>query len=204
LGTTLEQVPNEFDYEDGLGSTESVVAPRFRRDAIRRATDDDAAAIADLEVERGYGRTPAELEARRRQRYAHWQKVLRGEAAGPTAEVWIAEEDRELIGFAHCNVGDGKTPTAQVFELRVTYEHKGRGVPELLLKKCIRLAQKRGARLLSVVLSDVGLYGEDDAATAAHRLGFHPVFTGPVARADTVTEGAVVVKDVVDRSAVSQ
>jgi hypothetical protein len=184
---------------------EPVVAPRFKRDAVRTATIDDVPGIVQMELSRisPYVRSTRadEIATAERKRHAHWKSVIDGPAAGDYAEVWVTAEAGAIVGFAHCDISPGPPRLAQVVELRVDDYHEERNVQWLLVKKALNLARRHGCEELSVVAG--GAVRQEGAAfnDVLRRYGFRQVYSGPVARANAVVRsGSVYLRSVVDES----
>jgi GNAT superfamily N-acetyltransferase len=92
--------------------------------AVRLATVEDALAVADLYTAarvHAVPQMPPALHTNDEDR-AH----VAGKLAEPDVEVWVAEADGEIVGYAQC------TPTF-LDGLYVTPERKGQGIGSLLL-----------------------------------------------------------------------
>jgi GNAT superfamily N-acetyltransferase len=188
------------DYED-----EPVVAPRFKRDAVRVATIDDVSGIVAIELS---GISPHlratradDIAKAKRKRYAHWKSAIDGPAAGDFAKVWVADEGGAVLGFAHCDISPNPPRVAQVIELRVQDFHEERNVQRLLVKKALSLARRHGCEELSVVAGDAGRPEGAAICEMLRRYGFRPVYEGPVARANAVMQrGSLYVRTVETRA----
>jgi Acetyltransferase (GNAT) family len=165
-----------------------VVAPRFRRDAIRVARFGDQERIAKLEA--GDWKDADYVTERR----AWWRKVLLAPASGPNAEVWVAVEDGVVMGVAYCDlVHKRRYSFAQLLEFRVAPYDQDRGIQTLLLNKAIKFAKGGRCSTLSVILPSEWESYEGDTQRAVAALGFSPVYQGPVRRTGETVNGQVLV-----------
>lgn len=105
--------------------------------AIRRATPDDAEAIARLSDQLGYPTNREETTRRLR------------EVTGQSGHaVYVAEADGNLIGWVHIYVNHSLLADmpAEVAGLVVDEGYRGRGVGRVLMEQAERWAQERGCR----------------------------------------------------------
>ena len=91
---------------------------------VRLATVEDAPAVADLYTAARVDAVPQMPPALHTN--AEDRAHLAAQLAEPDVEVWVAESDGEIVGFAQC------TPTF-LDGLYVTPERKGQGIGSLLL-----------------------------------------------------------------------
>ena len=123
---------------------------------IRRATPDDAAAIADI-AERVFVRTfepdndPINVAAHVRSAFG--EAIQREELADPTVTYLLVEVDAHLAAFAQLKAGatDPSVHGEAPFEIQrfyVDHDYHGRGVAAHLMDACIEAAQKQGGQTL--------------------------------------------------------
>jgi len=102
---------------------------------IRRATDSDAPKIADLLGELGYSVHPSFILER-----------LRLLHAGPDADVLVAEQAEDVIGFASVNLFPlfhADVWTGRITALVVSAHHRRRGIGKVLLEAAEAFAWQR-------------------------------------------------------------
>ncbi|MDZ8170566.1 GNAT family N-acetyltransferase [Microbacterium xanthum] len=114
--------------------------------AVRRARSGDAAAIAAVHVtswrEAYTGRIPDEVLDGMdvTSRAEVWRRILAGEVAGEAGEVWVAELDGDVIGFAsagRCRDDDAVPGRRELYAIYVLEADYGTGVADMLLDAAI-------------------------------------------------------------------
>lgn len=112
---------------------------------IRRATTDDAAALAEL-AERTFRDTfTRENRAEDIEEYvakAYCEAQQRRELADPNALTLLVESDGELVAFAQLRLGEGELEIARFY---VDGAHHGRGLAQQLMEAVKEIARERGA-----------------------------------------------------------
>ncbi len=142
---------------------------------IRSATVDDAARIARVHVdswrEAYAGVVPAEyLAALDADRRAEWWRAELAEIPRG-ASVWVAEEGRELLGFAYLGPSrdeDAERTTMEIYSIYLEPSAWGRGVARELMRTVLGTVPDR----VPVTLWTLG--GNERAGRFYRRHGFQP------------------------------
>ncbi len=121
---------------------------------VRPAESSDVAALAELAGELGYPTEAADLARR-------LAELLAGD------DVWVAELDGRVVGWAHCTVRRSLVvePHIEVMGLVVGEGWRGRGIGRLLMAAADRSARAHGVSVIRL-------------RSSIHREGAHAFYLG--------------------------
>ena len=115
---------------------------------IRRATAQDVPTLSDLYA-RFYSEDPIDVS------HDSIRKNLGAMVLDERAAIWIAEDDKDIIGFASASLTLGVEFgwASEIEDLFVLPEHRGKGLAKRLLLTAIDWAEKCGASEILLVVT---------------------------------------------------